>query len=149
MTGSITIIDSATRPMPASIVRPMLTTVSISRWIPRRNTMRRNTEITTHLAGFQGVLQVDGYQGYKTLARQGAVQLAFCWSHVRRPFYELAQSGPAPIAAEALVRIAALYRIEAEIRGRFGGRAPRCSARRAAGRSWRPSSPGCARSSPW
>ena len=38
--------------------------------------------------------------------------------HVRRPFYELAQSGPAPIAAEALVRLAALYRIEAEIRGR-------------------------------
>src|SRR6185312_4250740 len=72
----------------------------------------------THLAGFQGVLQVDGYEAYKVLARRGAVQLAFCWSHVRRPFYELAQSGPAPIAAEALVRIAALYRIEAEIRGR-------------------------------
>src|SRR4051812_16408084 len=71
-----------------------------------------------HLAGFQGVLQVDGYEAYKVLARRGEVQLAFCWSHVRRPFYELAQSGPAPIAAEALVRIAALYRIEAEIRGR-------------------------------
>src|SRR4051812_38294133 len=72
----------------------------------------------THLAGFEGVLQVDGYEAYKVLARRGAVQLAFCWSHVRRPFYELAQSGPAPIAADALVRIAALYRIEAEIRGR-------------------------------
>src|SRR5829696_4420870 len=72
----------------------------------------------THLAGSQGVLQVDGYEAYKVLARRGAVQLAFCWSHVRRPFYELAQSGPAPIAAEALLRIAALYRIEAEIRGR-------------------------------
>jgi transposase len=71
-----------------------------------------------HLAGFQGVLQVDGYEAYKVLARRGAVQLAFCWSHVRRPFYELSQSGPAPIAAEALSRIAALYRIEAEIRGR-------------------------------
>ena len=64
------------------------------------------------------MLQVDGYEAYKVLARRGAVQLAFCWSHVRRPFYELAQSGPAPIAAEALVRIAALYRIEAEIWGR-------------------------------
>ena len=61
---------------------------------------------------------MDGYEAYKALARRGAVQLAFCWSHVRRPFYELAQSGPAPIAAEALVRIAALYRIEAEICGR-------------------------------
>jgi transposase len=71
-----------------------------------------------HLAGFRGVLQVDGYGGYKVLAARGEVQLAFCWSHVRRLFYELAQSGPAPIASEALARIAALYRIEGEIRGR-------------------------------
>lgn len=71
-----------------------------------------------HLAGFRGVLQVDGYAGYKVLAAQGGVQLAFCWSHVRRRFYELAQAGPAPIASEALARIAALYRIEGEIKGR-------------------------------
>ena len=72
----------------------------------------------THLAGFKGVLQVDGYEAYEMLARRGEVQLAFCWSHVRRPFYELASGGPAPIATEALARIAALYRIEGEIRGR-------------------------------
>ena len=72
-----------------------------------------------HLDGFKGILQVDGYGGYKVLAKQGEVRLAFCWSHVRRHFYELATSGPAPIAAEALARIAALYRIEAEIRGRY------------------------------
>ncbi len=71
-----------------------------------------------HLAGFKGILQVDGYGGYKVLAKQGDVRLAFCWSHVRRHFYELANPGPAPIAAEALTRIAALYRIEDEIRGR-------------------------------
>ncbi|GAU83461.1 mobile element protein [Bosea sp. BIWAKO-01] len=33
-------------------------------------------------------------------------------------FYELAQSGPGPIAMEALARIAALYQVEGEIRGR-------------------------------
>jgi transposase len=71
-----------------------------------------------HLAGFRGVLQVDGYGGYKVLAERGDVRLAFCWSHVRRRFYELAQAGPAPIAVEALSRIAALYKIEGEIRGR-------------------------------
>jgi transposase len=71
-----------------------------------------------HLAGFRGVLQVDGYGAYKVLADRGEVRLAFCWSHVRRRFYELAQAGPAPIAAEALARIAALYRVEGEIRGR-------------------------------
>ena len=71
-----------------------------------------------HLKGFTGILQVDGYGGYKVLARQSNVQLAFCWSHVRRKFYELATPGPAPIASEALTRIAELYRIEGEIRGR-------------------------------
>jgi transposase len=71
-----------------------------------------------HLSGFTGILQVDGYSGYKVLARQGDVRLAFCWSHVRRHFYELTTNGPAPIAMEALTRIAALYRIEDEIRGR-------------------------------
>ena len=71
-----------------------------------------------HLAGFKGVLQVDGYGGYRALAERGDVELAFCWANVRRRFYELAASGPAPIATEALERIAALYAIEAEIRGR-------------------------------
>lgn len=70
-----------------------------------------------HLAGFHGILQVDGYAGYKVLAGKGDVRLAFCWSHVRRKFYDLAQSGPAPIASEALLRIAPLYRIEDDIRG--------------------------------
>lgn len=69
-----------------------------------------------HLSGFAGVLQVDGYAAYETLAKSGAVRLAYCWSHARRQFYGLAAASP--IAAEALSRIAALYRIEAEIRGR-------------------------------
>ena len=71
-----------------------------------------------HLAGFNGILQVDGYGGYRVLAERGDVQLAFCWSHVRRRFYELATAGPAPIATEALERIAGLYAIEKEIRSR-------------------------------
>jgi transposase len=73
------------------------------------------------LAGFSGVLQVDAYAGYNALADPtragGPVTLAYCWSHVRRRFYEIAQGGNAPIAAEVLARIAALYRIEALIRG--------------------------------
>jgi transposase len=63
------------------------------------------------------VLQVEGYGGYRPLAENGEVKLAFCWAHVRRPFYELAAAGPAPIAADALERIKALYAVEAEIRG--------------------------------
>lgn len=72
----------------------------------------------THLVGFKGILQVDGYAGYRALAERGDIALAFCWSHVRRNFYELAVPRPAPIAGEALTRIAGLYAIENEIRGR-------------------------------
>jgi transposase len=71
-----------------------------------------------HLAGFKGVLQVDGYGGYRALAEKGEVKLAFCWAHVRRPFYELAAAGPAPIAGEMLERIKGLYAIEADLKGR-------------------------------
>ena len=73
------------------------------------------------LAGFHGILQVDGYAAYKALADParpgGPVTLAYCWSHVRRRFYEIAQGGNAPIAEAALERIAALYRIETTICG--------------------------------
>jgi transposase len=79
---------------------------------------RKAMQPITHLSGFSGVLQVDGYAGYRVLAKRNDVQLAFCWSHVRRRFYELAAAGPAPIATEALERIAKLYAIEKDIRGR-------------------------------
>src|SRR6185436_15570039 len=78
---------------------------------------RRAERPSAHLERFSGVLQVDGYAGYRALADKGQVTLAFCWAHVRRRFYEIAQGGDAPIASEALARIAALYTIEAEIRG--------------------------------
>jgi transposase len=75
-----------------------------------------------HLDGFRGILQVDGYAGYNALANPeragGPVTLAFCWSHFRRGFYDIAAGGNAPIAGEALQRIAALYAIEKEIRGK-------------------------------
>ncbi|WP_159993661.1 transposase [Roseomonas sp. 18066] len=49
-------------------------------------------------------------------ANAGPALLATCWSHVRRRFYDLAQSKAAPIAEETLRRVAALYAIEVEIR---------------------------------
>jgi transposase len=79
---------------------------------------RKSERPIAHLARFKGVLQVDGYAGYRALAERGDVELAFCWAHVRRRFYELAAAGPAPIASEALEHIRALYEIEKTIRGR-------------------------------
>lgn len=72
------------------------------------------------LGDYRGVLQCDGYGAYKKLVAPGSDQpsitLAFCWSHVRRGFYDLAKT-KTPIAIEALKRIAALYAIEERVRG--------------------------------
>ena len=81
---------------------------------------RRGEHPATHLAAFRGTLQVDGYAGFASLvaARTDAsIRLAFCWAHARRPFFEFHQSTQSPLAAEVLARIAALYEIEADIRG--------------------------------
>ena len=72
------------------------------------------------MATFRGVLQVDGYNGFKKLAGDRAdasVTLAFCWTHMRRYFYEFYVSTKSPLAGEVLARVRELYAIEAEIRG--------------------------------
>jgi transposase len=83
---------------------------------------RRGDYAMALLKGYTGVLQTDGYAGYRALADPkragGPATLAFCWAHWRRQFFDLAKSPPAPIATEALKRIAELYEIEAEIRSK-------------------------------
>ena len=77
------------------------------------------------LGASRGNVQCDGYATYKALADpkrgEAGVTLVYCWSHVRRGFYDLAKACHAPTATEALARIAALYRIEADIRGKDAG----------------------------
>jgi len=85
---------------------------------------RGNEHAAALLKDFRGILQTDAYVAYKKVERppgedgtsEGVIR-AYCWAHCRRRFYEIAQKRPAPIAREALQRIAALYEIEAEIRG--------------------------------
>src|SRR3954468_10718562 len=81
---------------------------------------RKGEHPAAHLAEFEGVLQVDGYSGFKSLLENrpsGAITLAFCWAHCRRRFYEIHQATGSPLAKEALRRIGELYALEAEIRG--------------------------------
>src|SRR3954451_1482716 len=83
---------------------------------------RKGEHPAAHLAEFTGVLQVDGYAGFKSLLENrpaGEIRLAFCWAHCRRRFYEIHQATGSPLAAETLRRIGELYGIEAEIRGRL------------------------------
>jgi transposase len=71
-----------------------------------------------HLRNFQGALQADAYAGFNQLYKEDRIQEVACWAHVRRKFYDLEQAHASPLAREALERIAALYAIEDEIRGR-------------------------------
>jgi transposase len=77
---------------------------------------RKGEHPRTHLAGFRGILQADGYTGYAGLYQRGVTEAA-CMAHCRRPFFDLHASTGSPLALEALQRIAALYAIEATIRG--------------------------------
>jgi transposase len=79
---------------------------------------RKGEHPANHLAGFRGTLQADAFAGYNRIYENGVVVEAACWAHVRRKFHDLYEAHESPIAKEALDRIAALYGIEKEIRGR-------------------------------
>lgn len=89
------------------------------------------------LEGYRGIIHCDGYEAYKTMTRETradalSATLAFCWSHLRRQFVKIereASPAPAPVAREALERIAQLYAIEKALRGRSD--AERCAGRQA------------------
>jgi len=111
---------------------------------------RATEDAERHLAGFSGLLQVDGYGAYRSLGEPGRraapVTLAFCWAHARRRFYNIAEgatlrsprkrSGALPASTRSRLRSAA--------------RAPRpvrAPARRAHARSSRRCIPGSAHNS--
>lgn len=67
------------------------------------------------LAGFRGVLQVDGYAAYNEVLAQESLGHAACWAHVRRKFERALQAHPQE-AATVLQRIQEIYRVERQIR---------------------------------
>ena len=79
---------------------------------------RKSEHPDQHLGSFRGTLQADGFAGFNRLYEKGVIVEAACWAHVRRKFHDLYEAHASPIAKEALERIAALYAIEREIRGR-------------------------------
>ena len=82
---------------------------------------RGKKEIAAQLTGFEGVLQVDGYAAYTSLAgdkkNAGKIRLAFCLVHARRNFVDVHKTTNSPFAKEVIERIAAVYAIEKRIRG--------------------------------
>jgi len=78
---------------------------------------RKGERPLQHLKHYRGALQADAYAGFHQLYDGGAIYEVACWAHARRKFHEIHIAHASPITSEAIARIAALYAIEAEIRG--------------------------------
>ena len=81
--------------------------------------------VARHLAGFDGILQVDGYGAYTSMIKAQAkagrneqIKLAGCWAHLRRKFYDLHVSGISQAATDTVIAMSELWRIEDEVRGK-------------------------------
>ena len=103
--------------------RPAASTDAPAAWY-RYSPDRKGEHPQAHLARYRGILQADAYGGYGQIYASGRVHEAACWAHARRGFWDIYKddkTGPRPVAEQALRRIAALYAIEAQIRGRPPG----------------------------
>jgi transposase len=82
---------------------------------------RRGEHPQRHLASYAGILQADAYAGfgefYHPGRKPGPVTEAGCWAHGRRKLFDLAQLSRAPLAAEAVRRIDAIFDAERAING--------------------------------
>jgi len=83
---------------------------------------RKGEHPRRHLRHFEGILQADAFAGYDRLFHDGRIVEAACWSHARRKFYDIHEQQrkvPGTLAHEALLRIAAIFDIEADIQGQL------------------------------
>ena len=76
-----------------------------------------------HLKTFTGFLQADAYAGFEELydpqrTNPGQITEVACWAHCRRKIFDAWEATASPVAKEALDRIAQIYAIEAEARGK-------------------------------
>ena len=82
---------------------------------------RRGEHPQRHLASYAGILQADAYAGFGELyhpgRKPGPITEAGCWAHGRRKLFDLAQLAKAPLAAEAVRRIDAIFDAERAING--------------------------------
>ena len=78
---------------------------------------RKGERPRQHLKLYKGALQADAYAGFQHLYESGTIIEVACWAHARRKFHEIHIAHPSSTTTEAIERVAALYAIEAEIRG--------------------------------
>jgi transposase len=86
-----------------------------------------------HLGDYRGILQCDGYAGYRKIAggaHSNGMRLAGCWAHLRRKFFDLHANGESVVATATVNEMRQLWAIEDEVRGQPSQ--ARLAARRAA-----------------
>ncbi len=71
---------------------------------------------------FKGTVQSDGYSACRAFAnrRNGTIELAGCWAHVRRKFHQALEQSP-KTAGWIMRQIQHLYRVEAGLRQQQAG----------------------------
>ncbi len=78
----------------------------------------RSSEVPVRLlAGYQGYIMTDGYDGYNKVAKTAGIERLVCWAHMRRRFVDAVRvqpKGKRGLADEAVTLIGKLYGIERE-----------------------------------
>jgi len=79
---------------------------------------RKGKHAVSHLTDYKGWIHADAYAGFNDLFGQDKASEVACMAHIRRKFVDIQQAQGSAIAEDAIVRIAKLYAIEKEARGR-------------------------------
>ena len=79
---------------------------------------RKGEHPVGHLAGYKGWVHADGYSGFNGLFGHDKADEMACMAHVRRKFVDVFASQGNAIAEEAIRRIAELYAVVKEARGK-------------------------------
>ena len=79
---------------------------------------RKGEHPVSHLGSYKGWVHADGYSGFNGLFGENKADEMACMTHVRRKFVDVFASQGNAIAEEAIRRIAELYAVEKEARGK-------------------------------
>ena len=79
---------------------------------------RKGAHPVSHLSGYKGWVHADGYSGFNGVFGDDKACEMACMAHVRRKFVDVFASQGSAIAEEAIRRIADLYAVEKEVRGK-------------------------------
>ncbi|WP_120631585.1 IS66 family transposase [Ruegeria sp. EL01] len=80
---------------------------------------RKGEHPTNHLSGYKGWIHADGYSGFNGLFGESKACEMACMAHVRRKFVDVFSAQGSSVAEEAIRRIAKLYAVEKEARGKL------------------------------